>query len=432
MLSQLFVIHFVNEFNSKLSNSIIMAFPRISYIKNAKEEYNHSEEFIKETLEYIDNLELKNFPVIFSTVHLSILCGVKYPTFKAILNERLNFYKFYKISKKKGGFRDISSPHKELKTIQTWINTEILSKVTVSNYVYSFLPKKSIIDNAKVHLGQDYIVNVDLLNFFDSINEKRVYGIFKSLGYHPNLAVDLAKLCTVEKLADENISLQELEFNLEDFITDTIENENHTTGKESNESPSSEEKHLDSEDIFTSNKDNSLEISQSIGVLPQGGVTSPALSNIATRLLDQKLSSYANSNNLKYSRYADDITFSGKGENKIKLSMVERIIKSEGFQINKSKTTFYNSNSNKKIVTGLIVKDDVRLTKKFKTEVERHLHFCLKYGAESHIEYLKKRHNYDKNYFKEWLKGKICYVKMVEPIKGEELFKTFNAIDWGF
>ena len=225
------------------------------------------------------------------------------------------------------------------------------------------------------------------MKFFDTITESRVYGIFHSLGYHSNLAVDLAKLCTAY--------LNPNYINSFDEVT-KIKLQNIT------------------------NK----------AVLPQGAPTSPALSNIVARRLDKRLWGYAKNNNLQYSRYADDITFSGKGEKTIKISILSKIIQEEGFEINKSKIRYYEKSSNKHIVTGLIVSDKIKIPKNFKKEIERHLYFCLKYGVEDHLKFLEKKTGNRKGFFKEWIRGKICFIKMVEPEEGEKLFAKYNLINW--
>ena len=363
-----------------------MSFSRIQYSKIAKEE-GHSDEFIKETLEYAEHLEAKNLPVIFSTLHLSMLIGIEFHVMNNIIKNRCTFYKSYEIKKRKGGTRQISSPHRTLKIIQQWINKNILQCIPIDEQAYGFCPKKSIVDNAKKHLNHDYILNIDLLKFFDTITEERVYGIFKSLGYHSNLAVDLAKLCTSYLNEDYINSFDEI---VRDKFKKII------------------------------NK----------AVLPQGAPTSPTLSNIIARRLDKRLFGYAKNNNLQYSRYADDITFSGNGEKSIKISVISKIIQEENFEINKSKIRFFGKSSNKHIVTGLIVSEQVKIPNSFKNEIKRHLYFCLKFGVENHLKYLEEKTGSRKGYFKEWIRGKICFINMVEPEEGKKLFEKYNSINW--
>jgi len=368
-----------------------MPFPRIKYARIAKEEENHSQGFIEETLAYAEELERKNLPVIFSTKHLALLIGIKYEAIEYLILNREEHYKFYEIKKRRGGKRPISSPHRVLKLIQQWINKSILACVEIDKNAYGFCANKSILDNASVHVGQDFTLNIDLLKFFETVVEERVYGIFKSLGYHNNLAVDLAKLCTVCDNYSNSIPMY-------DF------NEHKLLGP-----------------IFKGKS-----------TLPQGAPTSPSLSNIITRRLDKRLSGYALKNNLKYSRYADDITFSWNEGSNIKRSTVFKIIQEEGFFINHKKVRFYSKSSNKHIVTGLIVSNVVKVPKKFKKEIERHLFFCKKYGVQSHLGYLIKKYPSKKfGYLRGWIEGKIRFIYMIEPIEGAKLFEEYNNIDWG-
>jgi len=370
-----------------------MPFPRIKYAKIAKEEDKHSDEFIEETLAYAEVLEKQNLPVIFSTKHLSLLIGIEYAKVEYLIFTREKHYQYYEIKKKRGGKRPISSPHRTLKLVQKWINENILANIEVHKSAFGFCANKSILNNAKVHIGQDFILNIDLLKFFDTIIENRVYGIFKALGYHNNLSVDLAKLCTVCKK-------ESIDDYFELFIRKGNKKLNNTF------------------------KDKST--------LPQGAPTSPSLSNFIARRLDIRLSGYALKNNLKYSRYADDITFSWNEDSNLKKSTIFKIIKEEGFFVNWKKIKFYGKSSNKRIVTGLMVSNEVKIPKKFKKEIERHLFFCEKYGVKSHLEYLIKKYpNKNLGYFREWMEGKIRFIYMIEPIEGAKLFEKYNNIDWG-
>ena len=112
-------------------------------------------------------------------------------------SNRIDSYKRFKLKKKRGCFRVIQTPNDELKYLQRWILKNILEKVPSHESCKGFDKNTSIKQNADTHLKSDAILKLDLLRFYDSINEKRIYGIFKSFGYHPNLAVSLAKICTI-------------------------------------------------------------------------------------------------------------------------------------------------------------------------------------------------------------------------------------------
>lgn len=238
--------------------------------------------------------------------------------------------------------------------------------------------------NAEYHKNASVILNVDLENFFESISEKRVYGIFKSLGYCKNLSVDLAKICTVSITDDKYQSLSDEGKKYFKFYKDLEE-----------------------------------------PVLIQGAPTSPSLSNLICRKLDCRLSKLANKLGACYSRYADDITFSGNRENIPHIKILKKIINEEGFNINREKIGQYKRGQ-KQMVTGLLIDNDIRIPQKFKKEIYRHLHFCKKYGAKAHFDKICP----NKSYRKEWILGKIRYVYSIEPEEAKKMYKIIDEIDW--
>ena len=175
-----------------------MDFPRDSFIKeinSARPEYK------KAVLDYADNLLSKNLPVIFSLNHFAELFGIDINELRFMLNNIDGFYAYYLIKKKHGGKRRILSPYRNLKRIQEWILHEILDKVQVHQQCKGFVRGSNTLQNAKPHIGRQYIRKFDLKDFFESITVDRVYGIFHSIGYSPVVSHDLATICTL-KLSD--------------------------------------------------------------------------------------------------------------------------------------------------------------------------------------------------------------------------------------
>ena len=105
-------------------------------------------------------------------------------------------YTRFEIPKRSGGSRLISSPKPKMRLAQSWINQNVLEKLTPSQYCYAFRPKLSIVDNATQHLGKSVIVKLDVKDFFPSITFNRVRGYFERLGYNPGVSTVLALLCT--------------------------------------------------------------------------------------------------------------------------------------------------------------------------------------------------------------------------------------------
>lgn len=108
------------------------------------------------------------------------------------------FYKIYKIKKSSKGYRTISQPNSEIKAIQGWILHEVLYKVKSSEYSKGFDQGNSIVENAEVHIGNNCILNLDIKDFFDSINENDVYKLFRKIGYNNEISFLFSKICTLE------------------------------------------------------------------------------------------------------------------------------------------------------------------------------------------------------------------------------------------
>jgi retron-type reverse transcriptase len=106
-------------------------------------------------------------------------------------------YNSFTFRKKAGGERQIDAPRTFLKVIQWWILDTILSHVVVGPHVFGFVRGKNYIDNAKEHLSCTNLLNVDIKDFFPSVNEAAVIAVFMSLGYSGEVAAGLADLTTL-------------------------------------------------------------------------------------------------------------------------------------------------------------------------------------------------------------------------------------------
>lgn len=363
-----------------------MTFPLSEYLEKAKE-LGHSTEFITDTEIYINRLVTKNLPVVFSLPHLCLLAQVSIANTNEICtSSRYEYYKRFKLMKKSGGFRVIQTPQNELKFLQNWILKNILENIPSHASCKGFDKRTSIKRNAEVHLKSECLLKIDLLRFFDSINEKRIYGLFKSLGYQKNLCVYLAKICTIEQSDTFYSAFKKNEEKLKNYLLDKNE-----------------------------------------GLLPQGSPTSPKLTNLVLRSLDKRLTALSTKNEIKYSRYADDLTFSGNKETLLRLKkVIYKIIFDENLFVNFGKTKLI-SRGNSYLVTGLSVQNSkVQVIRKKKKEIEHHLHHCLKNGV---IAHLRKSKINNRN-FKDWLYGHICFIYSIEKDVGEGFFEKFNKIQW--
>ena len=228
----------------------------------------------------------------------------------------VSHYQRFSIPKKSGGQRLISAPMPRLKRAQYWVLDNILGKIAPHEAAHGFATGRSILSNARNHVGRDVVINLDLKDFFPTLDYRRVKGLFESLGYAEAIAIPLA-LLTTEPHVDEIM--------------------------------------LDGTRHFVANGPR---------LLPQGAPTSPAITNLICRKLDRRLTGLAKNLGFAYSRYADDFTFSASGAAVRKIGTLMKAIKSiveaEGFHVHPDKTRIMRRGARQE-VTGLTVNEAVRV-----------------------------------------------------------------------
>lgn len=279
-------------------------------------------------------------------------------------------YKNFVIKKKSGKSRTISAPRGYLKLFQRLVNV-ILSSVFDSHpNSFGYDRGSSICTNAERHIAKEFVFNIDMKDFFPSINAIRVHDALSRPPFNLNgsrqlIASNLSYLCTMP--FDE------------------------------------------------SNADD-------VRILPQGAPTSPLLSNAVCVQMDRLLTVLAEEHSAVYSRYADDITFSA-GLNIFKSTSpfrveLEHIINGQGFTINTLKTRIQGSGS-RQIVTGLVVNEKLNVRRRFIKKLRMYLSFWEKYGYSKAEKYLFKDEKIqidDFTYASLYtiLKGRLNYLKMVK------------------
>lgn len=248
-------------------------------------------------------------------ISLSELCFLAYSRQVSTVSH----YKQFKVAKKSGGYRLISAPMPRLKRAQYWILANILEKIPVTEQAHGFVRGRSIVTNAQQHSHSKVVINVDLKDFFPTIDYRRVKGVFVSLGYSEALAAVFA------------------------LLTTSAETERVT---------------LDGE---------AFHIAQGERRLPQGAPSSPALTNILCWKLDKRLQGAAHALGFEYSRYADDLTFSSKSAEKDAASKllwrVRQIVNAEGFKVHPDKTRVMYRHKRQE-VTGVVVNEKPSIERK--------------------------------------------------------------------
>ena len=295
-------------------------------------------------------------------------------------NHVFHRYRQFKIRKKSGGFRQITSPRNQSFMMLLQATNEILKSLyNPSDYAMGFVEGRSVVSNANCHIGQNYVFNIDLKDFFPSISQVRVWSRLQAKPYnmHKQIASLIAGLCSM-RIKREIVN----------------ENANHNNDK------------------------------QFLYVLPQGAPTSPVLTNMICERLDQRLGGLAKRFGLHYTRYADDITFSSMhyvySKNGDFRKELKRIIEDQGFTINDKKTRLQKRGTRQE-VTGIIVNDKLNVTQRYIRDVRNILHIWGRYGYGDAVTRFLPKYKEEKGYVKKGnpdlinvLDGKLLYLKMVK------------------
>lgn len=163
-------------------------------------------------------------------------------------------------------------------------------------------------------------------------------------------------------------------------------------------------------------------------VLAQGAPTSPSISNICCKLLDKRLLRYCQYNSMCYTRYADDISISSNNFfKKSNLETIAKIIKEEGYIVNKNKTKLLPKNS-RHLITGVITNTKLNVLKKIRLKLRQEIYFCKKFGVNNHLSNQGKIYSF----YKEHLYGMAYYILMINKSLGLKFINQLDSIKWDY
>jgi RNA-directed DNA polymerase len=163
------------------------------------------------------------------------------------------------------------------------------------------------------------------------------------------------------------------------------------------------------------------------GSLPQGAPTSPDLANFVAYRLDARLSGLAAHNDLTYTRYADDLTFSGAHIRPRTRRAIEHIMRAEGFAPNDTKLR-YASQGARQTVTGVVVNEKLNWPRTRRRWLRQEVHYLLRFGYDGHLA----ARGYDRARYKEFLYGHVYALNMVRPDEAEMLLDALARVDWPY
>ncbi len=318
-----------------------------------------------------DNLSRYGLPAITSHNQLAAELGADADDFPRLMRPGCgpgSAYVEFEVAKATGGVRRIAAPRVELKTIQRAILDRILAHVPVHDACHGFVPGRSVVSNARPHVGAAVIIKMDIADFFPSVHYRRVIGLFRHLGYEARIAETLAGLTTYRAtLSGDRVAWP--------------------------------------------------------GRLPQGAPTSPAIANLVCRRMDARLAKLAERIGARYTRYADDMTFSFAAEPTAPVGRlmwwVDQICGQEGFVENVTKRRVMRPSGQQR-VTGIVVNSGLHVPRQARRRFRAILHNCRQHGVASQAG--------DHADFPAYLRGFAAYVHMVQPALGIQLRAEVEAV----
>jgi len=147
---------------------------------------------------YGGTMASRRLPVIYSVSHLAKKLRVSEARLRWMTYNQRRLYRQFTIPKANGKAREICAPEDQLLTFQRWILGHILNRGRVHKYACGFVRGRSILDNARPHIGRKVVVRLDLADFFPSITQRQVRKVFERFGYPYRVASVLANLCTLD------------------------------------------------------------------------------------------------------------------------------------------------------------------------------------------------------------------------------------------
>jgi hypothetical protein len=311
-------------------------------------------------------------PALDTPQQLAEALGVSVPQLRGMAYHRdaatsLHYVRFT-IPKRDGTERPIWAPKKRLKAAQRWVLHNIVERLPVHGAAQGFLVGRSTLTNAAVHTDSRTILKMDIQEFFPTVTWRRVKGVFRRAGYRDRIATVLALICT-------------------EAPREVVQQDGKT-----------------------------YYVSLGPRCLPQGAPTSPALTNALCLRLDRRLAGLAKKLGWRYTRYADDMTFSLPATHKGKprlgalLGCVRRIVAAEGFAVKDDKTRVHRSGGRQN-VTGLVVNGDgqPRAPRKLRRELRAAIHNLKNGKAMKEGETVAR------------LAGYAAYVYMTDPKLGKRM-----------
>lgn len=274
-----------------------------------------------------------------------------------------------------GEFRWIEEPRPKLKAVQRRLLEAVIPYIPMHSAAHAYRSGYSAKTCAAEHLGKRVVLGLDLVDFFGAISLRRVRALFQNAGYSYAIALILAQLCT----APARIDAME----------------------------------VDSRALHRTR-------------LPQGAPTSPALANAIAFRLDRRLAGLAFSVGATYTRYADDLLFSGDAEFASRCqrfaTSVAAIVMEEGFQVQFRKTRMHFSGAEQRVL-GITVNEKLNVNRREYESLKAELNNCVHKGWRSQNRQMVAD-------YRSHLRGRIAFVNSLNARRGQKLLQRFEQVAW--
>ena len=285
-------------------------------------------------------------------------------------------YRFQLLAKRSGGWRLLEIPQDHLMGVQRRLLNDLLDRIPAHEAACGYVRERSVLEHARAHVGQAVVLKFDLQDFFACVRASRVHALFITLGYSDAVARELTALCTVA-------------------TPEPVLRRMHEAG------------HLSWPQLQRLRDAH----------LPQGAPTSPALANLSAFRLDLRLDGLAQSLGARYTRYADDLVFSGSLKLRECRARVEawvgRIAREEGFALNHRKTRCH-SRERRQTVCGIVVNEAPNLPREEFDRLKALLYRCARSGLGEQTF--------------EQLQGRVAWASQLNPAKGWRLKRLLDQI----
>ena len=278
--------------------------------------------------------------------------------------------------------RLLEVPSDRLKRVQRVLLASVVGLLPVHEAAHGFVPGRSAVTGAARHADNEVVIALDLVTFFARVRAARVYGILREAGLPEAVVYAITGLCT-NRVPPRVLSAMPPGGSVEERFA--------------------------------------LRQALTAGHLPQGAPTSPALANLALRRLDARLAGWAQ--DATYTRYADDLAFSGdlRGADAF-IRGVQRIVEDEGHSLNVRKSRVRPA-ATRQTVTGIVVNEHPNVPRREFDALKAIIHNCVLQGPAS-------QNRAGHGDFRAHLQGRISWVASLNPERGAKLTREFRQIQW--